>query len=818
VAGSSGVAASSVDEGDAVEPIGFQLALRDVQLDWYRVLGHPPPVQSYPLRIDTDVTAADTVQPPPPPYTGPVVYFGTLENAPWLQSFAELSGCDLAAGEEAHCVFVTANGSIVATGNGTRGAIYALYEFSEKVLGVDPWWRFTDNAPAYVGTIELAAEFKSIVRPPAFTYRGVFTNDEDLLGYFRLDPAGETVFDLYTWNQIYETLLRAKCNMIIPGTTPNPDERHIALASRRGLTVSQSHFEIVDFGAFMWLDGDVAPRDLYNWTTNPDGMAHTWRAAIAANADKDMIWTVGLRGLWDYKYCPPTYTPAQCGAMLSSAIGNQTAWIREAQPDAKIITYLWSELLGLFKSGVLKIPAGVKVVFTDAGKGKIGGLDDVHLADGLYYHTMMLDGSSNQITEMVSPALAFSQLWQLVANASSLYYLVDNVSDMLPVPISTSAVLKFAWDPSPFTAKGVNTNWNATQHEFLVNFSRVQFGDALAEQVASLYDRYFNLPLLQRGNSDEWIGETLGSLGGGGAGDIGGTGAVSNTTAAKAASALAAVNASLAPAAALQSDVVALEATIPPRRLQFYRQHMAWQTACQHFGYVAVSELAQSLLATSHDAAVSHVNASLAALESLFAAQRAGEGPGQWSGLYFGDRLEYTAMQSRRRAVLRYQAALLRQPKGYDSGKGYYSMYQYQKPAIANYPLFYHSDEYNLRDFVLMSISGSNTPDGGSFNGGSTTLTMLSTRCRADDGTILPPGPGPSPQAPGHGEMLALESCKKDGVEARYTTDGSDPRNSATATTYTGPFQLTKTTTVRAVCVVDGTPRVLVHNATFVAT
>ena len=80
--------------------------------------------------------------------------------------------------------------------------------------------------------------------------------------YFRLDPAGESVFDLGTWNQIFETLLRAKCNMIIPGTSPNPDEGQIALANRRGLVVSQSHFEIVNFGAFMWLDGDVAPREL----------------------------------------------------------------------------------------------------------------------------------------------------------------------------------------------------------------------------------------------------------------------------------------------------------------------------------------------------------------------------------------------------------------------------------------------------------------------------------------------------------------------------------------------------------------------------
>ena len=48
-----------------------------------------------------------------------------------------------------------------------------------------------------------------------------------------------------------------------------------------------------------------------------------------------------------------------------------------------IITYLWQELLELFKSGHLVVPEGVKVVFTDAGKGHIDGLDDFHLADGL---------------------------------------------------------------------------------------------------------------------------------------------------------------------------------------------------------------------------------------------------------------------------------------------------------------------------------------------------------------------------------------------------------------------------------------------------
>lgn len=276
--------------------------------------------------------------------------------------------------------------SIVATGNGTRGAIFALYTLAETVLGVDPWWRVTDHAPAYVagGSLTLPADFSVVHAPPAFSYRGVFTNDEDLLGYFRHDPLGESVFSLDTWNMIFETLLRAKCNMIIPGTSPNPDEKHIALANRRGLVTSQSHFEVMDFGAKEWLDGDVAPRAIYNWTTNPDVMAHTWKAAIEANKDKEMIWTVGLRGLWDYAMCPKEMSDETCGELVSGAIANQTSWIRAADgPGAKIITYLWQELLELFKSGHLVIPEGVRIVFTDAGKGYIGGLDDIHLADGL---------------------------------------------------------------------------------------------------------------------------------------------------------------------------------------------------------------------------------------------------------------------------------------------------------------------------------------------------------------------------------------------------------------------------------------------------
>ncbi len=38
------------------------------------------------------------------------------------------------------------------------------------------------------------------------------------------------------------------------------------------------------------------------------------------------------------------------------------------QPNASIVTYMWDEALGLLTSGLLVIPEGVRVLFTDAGE------------------------------------------------------------------------------------------------------------------------------------------------------------------------------------------------------------------------------------------------------------------------------------------------------------------------------------------------------------------------------------------------------------------------------------------------------------------
>lgn len=120
----------------------------------------------------------------------PVLYLGTPEAQPWLAHF-NLAGSGCTAGFEAHCLIVgddavlgRGGSAIVATGADVRGAIFGAYALSEELLGVDPWYQWTDNPTPYVGSITVPTGYTAFP-VPAYKYRAWFSNDEDLNGNVR---------------------------------------------------------------------------------------------------------------------------------------------------------------------------------------------------------------------------------------------------------------------------------------------------------------------------------------------------------------------------------------------------------------------------------------------------------------------------------------------------------------------------------------------------------------------------------------------------------------------------------------------------------
>jgi hypothetical protein len=367
-----------------------------------------------------------------------------------------------------------------------RGTIYAIYQFSEQYLGIDPLYYWTDHDPARRTSLTLPASLQQTFAAPVFKYRGFFINDEDLLtGWAPGEMRDGTGISLEVWNHIFETILRLKGNIVAPGTWIFPDEPQVKLAATRGLIVSQHHAIPLGLNVARW------PKDVpYNYTTHPEILERAWRNAVNAyGPNQEVLWTVGLRGLSDVTYAsmdPSVQNDNKAlGQLISKAISDQMQIVRSVHPDAKFITSLWQEGARLVQQGDLKIPPEVATVWADDGYGYIQDKGTVSAGQGIYYHVAMMNGRANQLTEMVPMERIVSELGRYI-NAKATHYVLVNTSDIRPVPMTMKAVMDIAWRGLP---RADNSN-----DAFYRQWSSEQFGEKAADKIAQVYKDYFGAP------------------------------------------------------------------------------------------------------------------------------------------------------------------------------------------------------------------------------------------------------------------------------------------------------------------------------------
>ena len=297
-----------------------------------------------------------------------------------------------------------------------------------------------------------------------------------------------------------------------------------------------------------------------------------------------------------------------------------------------MILYMWQELLELLTAGFLAIPEGVKVVFTDAGSGYVR-LDAnwTTWAAGVYYHTAMLDGVANQLTEMVPVSRIAQQLINVVTYSKETVMLIDNLSDLKPVPMTTTAVFDLAWDPSPWNA---TQDFNATARAWYARFAADYAGldAANAAIYAEMWEGYFNIPYVFSGTSDNLLARLGAEAAEAIAADwVRGAG-VSPATSKKVAGDAAQVSApdSLATLLALNTTAMMLLQAVPPARRGFFVSHVLVQLST-HIAVVNALvqlEVAAGVLtnASAGGAGLPFVEAALQGLDTLLTLRRVTEG------------------------------------------------------------------------------------------------------------------------------------------------------------------------------------------------
>jgi len=409
---------------------------------------------------------------------------------------------EASAGDPESFVLSTRQRDVVLAGPDVRGRIYAIYEFAERYLGIDPLYYWTDHDPSRKARIEIPSSLSVSVHAPVFKYRGFFINDEDLLtGWAPGEAKDHTGISVDAWNKIFETILRLKGNIVAPGTWIFPDEPQIALAGKRGLIVTQHHAIPLGVNVARWPDN--AP---YSYTSNPEVLQRAWTNAVAAYPkDQEVLWTVGLRGLSDSSYA--SYDPSvqndtrAQGRVIGSAMAEQVRIVRATHPDASFITNLWQEGAGLVQRGELTVPDGVHAVWADDGYGNLQDGGKVTAGQGAYYHVAMMNSRANQLTEMVPVERIFSELGRYIS-AGATHYVLVNTSDIRPVPMTVRALMETAW-------RGRPTGEQGSARAFYRRWAADQFGARAASKVAEVYEAYLNAPSHLPGRATREYGDQL---------------------------------------------------------------------------------------------------------------------------------------------------------------------------------------------------------------------------------------------------------------------------------------------------------------------
>jgi hypothetical protein len=392
---------------------------------------------------------------------------------------------------------------ILLTGPDLRGTMYAVYEFSQEFLGIDPLYYWTDKEPARRASVEIPASLNKQFPAPLFKYRGFFINDEDLLtGWAPGEKKDKTGISLAVWDKIYETTLRLKGNIVTPGTWIFPDDPQVKLAATRGLIISQHHAIPLGLNVARW------PEDVpYNYTTHPEILERAWKDAVNSyRPNQEVLWTVGLRGLSDASYASRDESVRNndkaLGALITKAIADQISIVRAVHPDAKFITSLWQEGARLVQEGYLKIPPEVTTVWADSGYGYIEDKGEVTKGQGIYDHVAMMNGRANQLTEMVPIERSFSELQRYIKAGATEYFLV-NTSDIRPVSMSIRAVMDAVWKGLPTEGEQATTaaqtdlkqaDVDQAKDKFYQEWSSQEFGEKAAPKITQIYKDYFKAP------------------------------------------------------------------------------------------------------------------------------------------------------------------------------------------------------------------------------------------------------------------------------------------------------------------------------------
>jgi hypothetical protein len=375
-----------------------------------------------------------------------------------------------------------------------RGAIYAIYSFSEQLLGVPPLWYFCSWEPVHKTQVAVPADYDYYRKSPQVRYRAWFPNDTDLFSpWRRLSWENDELW--------LETMLRLKLNTVeLEATVTYPDyklSRRADQLKKYGLVLT-SHHHVACNNTFMNWSGywrqvrHTTPPKLL--LSNEAALREFWQYSVetVCRSNQENLWQIGFRGIGDQPFWAafadaPTDEKART-EVINKMIRIQLDLIKKAtgEEDPFVRMTFYDELSDLLAKGWLKPPTGENMLWTFvAGRRDHYPYDDLVNFDtskGVklgYYMNLQFTSTGAHLAPAEGPwKMAFN--YRYVNTKGPLTFSVVNAGNLREFVMELSANARMMWDMNAYDTD-----------RFLLDFCAQYFGEAAAEAVARLYRDYY---------------------------------------------------------------------------------------------------------------------------------------------------------------------------------------------------------------------------------------------------------------------------------------------------------------------------------------
>ena len=398
-------------------------------------------------------------------------------------------------GFESHRVYADpAANRIYLYGKDMRGTIYAIYSFSEQVLGVPPLWYWCDWQPEKKSEITVEGDFDYLCSSPQVRYRAWFPNDEDLFIPWRRKSAENNEMWL-------ETMLRLKLNTVeytATVTTGGTLNAEAMLYKKYGLVLTSHHMVALNNSFANW---DAYWRDVRHTAVpalsvnDMKSLKEFWQYSIDAvkNSGVENLWQIAFRGKTDQPFwsvfVDAPASDRERGEVINRMVKTQYDMICESTGEENPFVRMtfYDEISSLLAKGFIEPPTATNMLWTFvAGRRDHYPYDDLVAWENTgnvklgYYMNLQFYSTGAHLAPAEGP-------WKMEANyryvqgKGPLTFSVVNAGNLREFLMEMSANAAMMWDSEAYSTDG-----------FLKGFCAQYFGEGNADEAAAIYKAFYN--------------------------------------------------------------------------------------------------------------------------------------------------------------------------------------------------------------------------------------------------------------------------------------------------------------------------------------